>query len=83
MEHGLNAYAPYSGTCFNLLTNTLEYEAEPIPAVKKKRIVSDVFARLLAAGQRLIAIIHRHEGAANKELAKFADQVNSLCDKWE
>ena len=51
--------------------------------MKKKKTVSDVFARLLAAGQRLISIIHRHEGAANKELAKFADQVNSLCDKWE
>jgi len=83
MEHGLNAYAPYSGTCFNLITDTLEYEAEPIAIVKKKRTVSDVFARLLAAGHRLIAIIHKNEGSANRELAKFADQINSLCDKWE
>lgn len=83
IEHGQKAYAPYSGTCFNMLTNKLEYEAEPIAIVKKKRTVSDVFARLLAAGQRLMEVIRKNEGGANKDLAKFADQINSLCDKWE
>ncbi len=83
MEHGFRAYAPYSGTEFNLLTDKLEYEAMPIPAKKKTRTVSDVFSRLLAAGQRLIAVIHKNEGGANKDLAKFADQINSLCDKWD
>lgn len=84
VEHGLKAYAPYSGTEFNLLTNKLEYEAQPIPVVKKKaKAASDVFSRLLAAGQRLIAVIHKNEGGTNKDLAKFADQINSLCDKWE
>lgn len=82
-EHGIKAYAPYSGTEFNLLTNKLEYEAEPIPVKKKVRTVSDVFSRLMAAGQRLLAVIRKNEGRANKDLAKFADQVNSLCDKWE
>lgn len=83
VEHGLKAYAPYSGTVFNLLTNKLEYEAMPIPLKAKSKPVSDVFGRLLAAGQRLLAVIHKNEGGANKDLAKFADQINSLCDKWE
>lgn len=82
VEHGQKAYAPYSGTCFNMLTNKLEYEAEPIAVVKKKKSVSDVFSRLLAAGQRLMEVIRKNEGGANKDLAKFADQINSLCDKW-
>ena len=82
VEHGQKAYAPYSGTCFNMLSNKLEYEAEPIAIVKKKRTVSDVFSRLLAAGQRLMEVIRKNEGGANKDLAKFADQINSLCDKW-
>ncbi|MBQ7942453.1 MAG: MBL fold metallo-hydrolase [Lachnospiraceae bacterium] len=83
IEHGIRAYAPYSGTRVDLITNTIEYEAAPV--VKKKRIivVSDVFTRLLAAGQRLISVIHKNEGGANKDLAKFADQINSLCDKWD
>lgn len=83
MEYKIKAYAPYSGTCFNLASNKLEYEAEPIILKKKVKTVSDVFSRLLAAGQRLLAVIHRNEGGPNKDLAKFADQINSLCDKWE
>ena len=83
IEHGIKAYAPYSGTEFNLLSGKLEYEGMPIPVKKKTKHVSDVFTRLLAAGQRLIAVIHKNEGGANKDLAKFADQINSLCDKWD
>lgn len=83
IEHGIKAYAPYSGTCFNLISGKLEYEAMPIQRKAKTKHVSDVFARLLAAGQRLLAVIHKNEGCANKDLAKFADQINSLCDKWE
>lgn len=83
IEHGINAYAPYSGTRFDLVSGSLIYEAEPVVVKKKAHGVSDVFARLLASGQRLIAVIHKNEGGANKDLAKFADQINSLCDKWE
>ena len=82
-EYKIKSYAPYSGTVFNLLTDKLEYEGIPIPIKKKARAVSDVFRRLLAAGQRLLAVIHKNEGSTNKDLAKFADQVNSLCDKWD
>jgi metallo-beta-lactamase family protein len=83
IEHGQRAYAPYSGTRFDLLTNTVEYEAAPVAVKKRIRSASDVFARLLAAGQRLIAVIYKNEGGANKDLARFADQINSLADKWE
>ena len=82
VEHGIKAYAPYSGTVFNLLSGKLEYEALPIP-VKKTKAASDVFGRLVAAGQRLVALIQKKEGGTNKDLAKFADQINSLCDKWQ
>ncbi len=39
--------------------------------------------RLLAAGQRLLSVIQKNEGIPNKDLAKFADQINSLADKWD
>ncbi len=83
IEHGQRAYAPYSGTIFNLISNKFEYEAEPIPVKKKAKIASGVYARLLACGQRLMAIIQKSDGMANKDLAKFADQINALCDKWD
>lgn len=82
-EHGFSAYAPYSGTRFDLITGEAEYEAVPVPVKKKARTVSDVFTRLVAAGQRLMAVIRKNEGVANKDLARFADQINSLCDKWD
>ncbi|MGN0288566.1 MAG: MBL fold metallo-hydrolase RNA specificity domain-containing protein [Lachnospiraceae bacterium] len=84
-EYDQDAYAPYSGTRFDLIKNEFILEAEPIPFEKKPktRTVSDVFARLLAAGQRLLVVIGRNEGGTNKDLAKFADQINSLCDRWD
>ncbi|MDD2971826.1 MAG: MBL fold metallo-hydrolase [Lachnospiraceae bacterium] len=82
-EHGFSAFAPYSGTRFDLLTNTCEYESVAVPIKEKTKTGSNVFTRLMAAGQRLLAVIRKNEGCANKELAKFADQINSLCDKWD
>jgi metallo-beta-lactamase family protein len=83
-EYAFDTYAPYSGTCYDLLADEVVYEAEGIRiAPKKKRGVSSVFERLLAAGQRLLTVIQHNEGGANKDLAKFADQINSLCDKWD
>ena len=83
VEQGLDAYAPYSGTRYDLISGEFIHEAEPVAIRKRTRGISDVFARLLASGQRLIAIIHKNEGGANKDLARFADQINSLCDKWD
>ena len=84
VEHGIQAYAPYSGTEFDLANGKFLFEASPIPVARKsKKTVSDVFARLVAAGQRLLSVIYKNEGMANKDLAKFADQVISLCDKYD
>lgn len=83
VEHGQRAYAPYSGTVFNLISNQFEYEAQPVPVKKKARPASGVFARLVAAAQRLMALVQRSDGLANKDMGRFADQINSLCDKWE
>ena len=84
-EYGIDAYAPYSGTRFDLLTGRFISEAVARVLEKKPKAkhASDVFSRLLAAGQRLLVVIGKNEGGANKDLAKFADQINSLCDKWE
>ena len=82
-EYGQRAYAPYSGTVFNLLSNQFEYEAEPVTRKKKEKPASGVYARLLAAAQRLLALVKRSDGLANKDMARFADQINSICDKWE
>ena len=85
-EHGFNTYAPFSGTSYDLIADEFIEETAGIRiegAKKKTRAASTVFDRLVAAGQRLLAVISHNEGGANKDLAKFADQINSLCDKWD
>ena len=81
-DYGFDTYAPYSGTEFDLGTGRLLKEAAPVPIVRKASIVSDVYSRLKAAGERLLAVIEQSRGMSNKDMAKFADQINSLCDKW-
>lgn len=85
-EYGFDAYAPYTGASFDLATGQLIKEGDKDR--KSRRTVEKVrnhgvYGRLLMAGQRLLAVIKHNEGGANKDLAKFADQINTLCDKWD
>ncbi len=84
-ELGLDAIAPYSGDTFDLSTNLCiaqgSREIAKKPAPRKES--SNIFARLVAAGERLMAVIRKNEGLANKDLGKFADQINALSDKWD
>lgn len=83
---GILASAPYSGAIYDLRENCWMKETIGIPVALKSaaaKRATGVFARLLAAGERLMTVIIRNEGGANKDLAKFADQINNLCDKWD
>ena len=88
-EEGYAAEAPYNGGVYLLAGghaaccetgNTrrlVKSAAQPAPRS------SAAYERLLSMGRRLMAIIERSRGGANKDLAKFADQIAALCDKWE
>ncbi len=81
---GTEATAPYSGDAYDLLENACVKQGDRQRAQKKeKKKVSAVYDRLVAAGQRLISVIQKNKEGANKDLAKFADQVNALSDKWD
>ena len=88
-ELGLDAYAPYSGTEYDLAAGRFLAQPEPVRIEKKGAVsaatakVTKTFARLLAAGQRLIGVIRQNEGGANKDLEKFTREIHDLCDKWE
>ena len=79
------AYAPYTGATFDLVTGECITEGNK-QRVSRRTVVkkaSGVYARLIAAGQRLLTVIKHNEGGTNKDLAKFADQINAMCDKWD
>ena len=86
-ELGYQAYAPYSGTCYDLLRGCFVREAVGRPVEKKsgqkRRTASAAFTRLVAAAERLLRVAKSLEGHANKELASYADMVTRLADKME
>ena len=78
--------APYSGTVYDLRNNVLVEAPAPVRLEHVKSVnvrKNAVYERLKAAGERLLAVIRHNEGGANKDLSRFADQINSLCDKWD
>ncbi len=85
-EHQIPACAPFSGALFDLATGEWIKEGLKIPVAAEKPAAkrkSDIYARLIEAGKRLMQVIYHNEGGANKDLAKFISQINSLCDKWD
>lgn len=85
-ELGISAEAPFSGSIFDLAEGQWIRETAGIPVSKEtasKRKASGVYARLISAGERLLQVIRHNEGGANKDLAKLADQIHALCDKWD
>ncbi len=78
------ATAPYNGAQYDLIDfmcldfgNTVKLKQRPNKRAKA------VFDRLVMAGKRLMEVIDQNRGCANKDIAKFADQINELCNKWE
>ena len=48
-----------------------------------QRKAATVFERLLNAGRRLMLVIRHNEGGTNKDLTRFTNEINNLCDKWD
>lgn len=86
-KFGIPAFAPYSGGCVDLVTNMIISEGMRIPkkAVEKpsRARASMAFQRVVAAAKRLMEVVLKNEGLANKELAKFETQIHNLADKWD
>ncbi|MCI5679360.1 MAG: MBL fold metallo-hydrolase [Bacteroidales bacterium] len=93
-EYGYNAFAPYSGACFDLLTNQMISEGVKIPVAPKEypkaRAQSEGGKRAMyladqldEAGKRLQRIISQNKGGANRDMEKLLKQINELCDKLE
>lgn len=85
-ELGYKAFAPYSGTCYDLLRDEFEVITEGKPIEKKStaaRTVSAAFTRLVAAVERLLKVAKTLEGRSNKELNSYTEKIESLINKME
>ena len=83
-EYGFNTIAPYSGTCYDLKTNTPTLLTQGIPIVKKSEGKSRntiLFQKLIQAANQLQTQTKNCEGMANKDLAKFISQIDEITKK--
>lgn len=84
---GVLATAPYSGDEFDLISDTCTAKGKIVRIEKsvspgRARAVT-VYQRLLDAAKRLLSIAKSSNEMANKDMAKFADQITALCDKMD
>ena len=85
-EYGFNVAAPYSGAVFDLKAGEWLSAPEGVPIERKSpktERAEAAYAALVAAGERLKALISACRSIPNKELARFTGQINSLADKWQ
>ncbi|MBQ2924229.1 MAG: MBL fold metallo-hydrolase [Anaerotignum sp.] len=93
-EHGHNAFAPYSGACFDLIRNLLISEGVKIPVAPKEypkakaqteggKRAAYLADQLDEAAKRLQRIVNQNKGGANRDMEKLLKEINALCDKLE
>ena len=86
-EYGFTTTAPYTGEIWDLATNSRIAEGNQERIVKEQRKNAKagmtVYDRLVETGKRLMRLIDQCKGWTNKDIAKLADQIQALCDKWE
>jgi metallo-beta-lactamase family protein len=82
---GIEAHAPQYTEVYDLTANT-QLAAGYLPERKAKVAgvrTSSAYERLVAVGNMLMESIKRSRGRDNKSLARFADQLRQLLEKWE
>ncbi len=82
---GFTTYAPLYTAVYDLLENReVERGYQPekkhyTPATR----VSELYGKLLAAGEALMALIKKSKGMANKDTAAFTSQIYNLIERWK
>ncbi|MCI8398396.1 MAG: MBL fold metallo-hydrolase [Oscillibacter sp.] len=84
---GIAAHAPQYTEVYDLATNTLLErgylpERKPIKTAGSSKS-TPAYERLVSIGNMVTESIRRSKGRDNKSLAKFADQLRLLLEKWE
>lgn len=85
-ELGFNAVAPYSGDKYDLATGECVEKGKIVKIEKKtpgRENATTVYSRLLDVQKRLASVIAKADGMANKDIARLADQISALCEKYD
>jgi len=97
VKEGYKAFAPNFEAVYDMTKDQIVSEGIRVEILQEEEVrvkavsthevagktVSFSYARLLEAGIQLLAAIKRNEAGTNKDLAKFADQIIALTQKWD
>ena len=86
---GINAFAPYSGTVFDLAEQCFVEAPEGIPIVKKAPAQSqggaesaELYRKLQSAGDNIARLIKESRGIPNKELKSLTKELENIFKKY-
>ncbi|MBR6311434.1 MAG: MBL fold metallo-hydrolase [Oscillospiraceae bacterium] len=82
---GYSAHAPEPGEVYDVISDRVavagkHIQPRPRPSSGKE---NPLFEALVAAGRKLLDVISRNRGSANRDLKAFAKDIDSLIDKWD
>ncbi len=83
---GYNVFAPNYEAAFDVLADAMVssgVSSEKLLERRAMRKASPAYQRLEQTGDKLLDLIRRKKGLANRELARFADQLAALIKNWE
>ncbi len=90
-ELHISATAPFSGDSWDLETGVCLVKNDGVRVTRKTtdtktdskgRRITPAYTRLMAAVEQLRSVADGNCEGANKDLAKFTDQILELCRKW-
>ncbi len=83
-EYGLDAFAPYSGTEFDLASGEFIRITKGVPVEKKEGSgpVSDSYTQLVLTGKRMMSLIESSREFSNKDLDHFTADLKELLLKY-
>lgn len=85
-HRGIPAHAPLYEEVYDLLTNCMLAKGvvlEVKKTVGSAAVPSSAYRKLQDVSKDLADLVSRSRGRSNKDLAKLADQIRQLMEKWE
>jgi metallo-beta-lactamase family protein len=82
---GYAASAPKYAAIYDAATGEYIYEGRDAARTPRDAVnaESPAYKKLTNAGRRLLEVIARNRGGANRDLTRFTEQIDALSDKWD
>ncbi len=83
LQMGFDAHAPEYSEAYDLAAGRVMTPGFTPERKKRAEQEPQVFAELRKAGEKLLEVIARNKGGANRDLREFTNELQRLADKWD